>query len=125
MPYVITATRVAERNFEEQPLHTITRRAVATLYEAREQTDDSVFEAFERERRPDAEMPPEYYELSTQARKLPGHGGTIGPLPDGAVIEVAPITWASIMSAQVIEAGAYDAAIDAYNSFEAYTAKDG
>jgi hypothetical protein len=82
----------AVRATEEVP-ESVFRRAVATLEEAREQADDAVFAAHNRERkRPSDELPPPYMAQSIEARDLPESGGAVGPLPDGTVIEVEQLS---------------------------------
>ena len=89
MPYIITTKRLMPHdagarahNSDDWP-----RTAVATLDEARHEawgvvqgrnwmTDVSAYQA-----------------VSDEARALPTEGGTVGPLPDGTVIEVAPMGW--------------------------------
>lgn len=76
MPYVITT----------YPPHPVTgeptegrRTAVATLDEAREQCADIIDADGDDIRR-------DHFHYATN--HLPGSGGTIGPLPDGTIIEV-------------------------------------
>ena len=94
MPYVITAkrTRTVENGMrltnwsEPHP-----RRAVATLAEAR---DAAFYEV--RKDDPKHDDPPEYAVAEQLARLLPEAGGTIGPLPDGTVIEVEYVSYGNL-----------------------------
>lgn len=96
MPYLITTTTPDEgtpnAEFYESYAHAVTRRAVATLDEALFQVDamldhwDDTEHGSERDIwiRSLRTMVPEQVGMS---------GGTVGPLPDGTVIEVAQIGW--------------------------------
>ena len=77
MPYVITTKRPRGVYPELGPL--VSRRAVATLEEAILQTYTSLASE------------PELDEAARAIKALPKSGGTVGPLPDGTVIEVEPI----------------------------------
>jgi hypothetical protein len=108
-PYVVTVTRACdhrEGGVHRSPascqrcggsgaLGVASRRAFATLAGASGYADDRVARYFygEYEDR-GKELPAEYFELSTAARELPAEGGTVGPLPDGTVVEVAASEWA-------------------------------
>ena len=87
MPYVITTSRTIIGGYtapgERETITDTTRRAVATLEEAREAA---------REALPAAANLSRHYE----AEDIPAAGGTIGPLPDGTVIGVRPILWAEL-----------------------------
>jgi hypothetical protein len=48
-----------------------------------------------------------------EALALPESGGTIGPLPDGTVIEVAPMVWRGAPASSPAEVAAI---VDAYNA---------
>lgn len=84
------------------------RRAVATLDEARQWThDECALRCAD--------------DSAADALTIPESGGTIGPLPDGTVIEVAPhnIVWfeAELEARGIRTAGMSDAeVIDAYNA---------
>jgi hypothetical protein len=80
MPYVITT----EERYHGGPQH---RRAVATLEEAREW----VYRSLDRDPLPVAGR-------LGMAMGLPESGGTLGPLPDGTVIEVEPVTWHDLIA---------------------------
>src|SRR6185295_18290227 len=90
MPYVITTWH----NEDAAPMPVIpkpkdTRTAIATLDEAREA-------AYYEVDATSPEQPSLVCDEAEQARNLPDSGGTIGPLPDGTVIEVRPVSWADI-----------------------------
>ena len=102
MPYIITTSHgcgYCQRcgyggGSSPECLHPqATRAAVATLEEARELAYDRIVHT------------PEYTRVTgfptlewTHAR-LPEAGGTVGPLPDGTVIEVRPASWADLDTA--------------------------
>lgn len=83
MPYVITT----KRKMATAPIGAFqveSRRAAATLEEARKAAHDTMF---------DRAMESAWAEGSNAANwqavnDLPESGGTVGPLPDGTVIEV-------------------------------------
>jgi len=66
----------------------ISSRAVATIEEAR----DHVYAAHEGLIEPEMSLP-----------HVPETGGTIGPLPDGATIEVRPTTWSDLATDLALE----------------------
>lgn len=114
MPYIITTTH-GERDMRWPR---VTRRAVATLDEAREAARESV-----------NAIDVGLFRECEQAELLPEHGGTIGPLPDGTVIEVEPATYEALIAALGITYMAHfrrahtDAAtIAAYNAAQGVTA---
>jgi hypothetical protein len=82
MPYIITTRQVAKPPNERLAVSTLihSRRAVATLEEARER---AYIEMAERGHAIDNVVPPIIDES----------GGTIGPLPDGTVIEVERVKY--------------------------------
>jgi hypothetical protein len=84
MPYAITTKRPRREGIPVSAADFViaSRRAVATLEEAREECDKIV--------RLRAKDPDEFERLIWASMALPESGGTVGPLPDGAVIEVAP-----------------------------------
>jgi len=89
MPYTITTWH----NEDAVPIPVIpkpkdTRRAVATLEEARAAVNNALY-------RIEGEMddPRPLAGFYAQADTLPESGGTIGPLPDGTVIEVRRRSW--------------------------------
>jgi hypothetical protein len=78
MPYIVTTKRLARNVIDRNAWQVVSRRAVDTLEEARERA------------------------LSAGAstrdvlRNISESGGTVGPLPDGTVIEVEQVTWAAL-----------------------------
>jgi hypothetical protein len=110
MPYTI-ATR-------QHPTYngTVTRRAVATLDEARE----AIVAA--------GRIPPSghvYPAALMAAESLPESGGRVGPLPDGTVIEVRFASWQQLGSLMgtahavidnLLDDNAHGEIIDAYNA---------
>lgn len=94
MPYVITTKRGREQVLVENfgPAHTyaeFSRRAVATLEEARE----AIRVVADVQRNFPTAKP--VYE---SARRLSKSGGTVGPFPDGTVIEVAPASYDDLIT---------------------------
>ncbi len=88
MPYIIETSTHEPLN-EHMALKTPTGSvAVATLDEAREAAAATVNAAWTD--RDDAGIRP-HYRMRNRALNLPGEGGTVGPLPDGTVIEVRKI----------------------------------
>lgn len=95
MPYVITTTAVASPGQVYGP-QWVTRRAVATLDEAHEVASNIAcghgmpkgFGGFARD--VDERMA-QYLPIRYAAGHVPESGGTVGPLPDGTVIDVTPI----------------------------------
>lgn len=95
MPYVITrslqqaASRMPDAT---QAGKVVSRHAVATLAEARDYALTIVLRA-ERDH-DDGRWAGKYSELDEAARTLSESGGTVGPLPDGTVLEVKPtLSW--------------------------------
>ena len=90
MPYIITTSTPPTGTPRERTAYTmwgtVTRTAVATLDEAR-MAVASIYDGFT------------YTDVETamdncwEAENLPEAGKTIGPLPDGTVIEVARADW--------------------------------
>jgi hypothetical protein len=79
MSYIITTATTAE---QWQRGRVTTRQAVPTLDAAREATVAIVLDRYP------VRWPRKF--TVRAARTLPESGGTIGPLPDGTVIEVRP-----------------------------------
>jgi hypothetical protein len=84
MPYIVTTTPSKSyagraRNVDAFP----TRRAVATLDEARRCAIRAVGD----------ERGLDWQRHRNAATWLPEHGGTVGPLPDGTVVMVEPISY--------------------------------
>lgn len=111
MPYIITTTH-GERDMRWPR---VTRRAVATLDEAREVAWQAA-----REHGADADTRRAHGGLKQAT------GGTIGPLPDGTVIEVTAVGWwrlgeqSGLPSYPAIDA--YAKIIAAYNAAQGVTA---
>jgi hypothetical protein len=84
MPYIITTHA---RLTQTMPGPT-TRIAVATLDEAREAAYSAV-----EDREPPIMV---CFRLAGECHDMSESGGTIGPLPDGTVIEVKPCTWSHL-----------------------------
>jgi hypothetical protein len=105
MPYIITTTERSEC-WDRRTGATITqatRRAVATLDEAQYALDLAIEEH--------GGSIDAYPDIS-KARH-----GTVGPLPDGTVIEVELVDWSHIWNAVApLADGLYAEAIDAYNA---------
>ena len=93
MPYIITTTaddpHVGTPAMERV---TVTRTAVATLDEARD-----VVTGIVEEREPFSHKVQETAGSNLSAMRE--SGGTIGPLPDGTVIEVRPASWHELIAA--------------------------
>jgi hypothetical protein len=89
----------------------VSRLAVATLEEARDATYNECVLAWHRR-----DLSHEIDRLMGEIRALPESGGTIGPLPDGTIIEVMPATWTRLyelarlgIRSQVTDADFFDA----------------
>lgn len=95
-PYVITAKRPHYDPPDYGPFQT-KRRAVATLADVKRDVLDVI--------NADAERSPEAwnaaYDVKNATFALPASGGTIGPLPDGTVINVEPTTWSNLIHALI------------------------
>lgn len=93
MPYVITTKQRSEsyatgHSYVPNAIETVvSRRAVATLDEAREQYLYNAVAGFHGQPWLD------------RVDDIPESGGSIGPLPDGTVIEVEPVTWRELRAA--------------------------
>ena len=117
MPYVITT-------ITRRPLHpddtaptdaeSVSRRAVATLEEARDVWDAAL-----------TALGDSTGNYDSTPEDMPEPGGTVGPLPDGTVIEVEPVDWMRIAhdAGRMVPVGANPRAereaIDAYNAGQA------
>lgn len=93
MPYLVTTKElIGPHPLDKWEIEK--RHAVATLEEARRGLvdrlawDDTIPDA--------AGDGPYYLDLREQALRLPEQGGTVGPLPDGSVIEVEEVTVAAM-----------------------------
>ena len=106
MLYVITTKRPGRYDYDPPPIRVESRRAVATLEEARRM----------------AWRTAEFGTWSSDAvtETLPESGGTVGPLPDGTVIEVEPASWDDLVGPGGWNASTSEAeVVDAYNAREA------
>jgi hypothetical protein len=83
MPYIVTAKRPCATEYGAQ--FSLSRRAVATLEEAQETAWDVACNHLGGDPAPFV--------------ALPESGGTVGPLPNGTVIEVEQTTWAALAEA--------------------------
>ena len=101
MPYIITTTQReitgSEGAWRGSVLeHEVSRTAVATLEDAREAALQGIEDAY-RGQVPhivdSAHGLEAFHESDTDAEELLESGGTVGPLPDGTVIEVRPASW--------------------------------
>jgi hypothetical protein len=120
MPYIITTTIPgcgSPCGGEPECERVIdTRFAVATLEEAREHCFDLIGQTLTTEAEHQAGAV-----CATDAYEITEHGGSIGPLPDGTMIEVAPTTWAELVNAPGFRLGVLSEhrrarIIDAYNA---------
>jgi hypothetical protein len=84
-PYIVTTKRRKMAVMFPPRMDVVYRRAVATL-EEREVTPKL------REMLPH-EHPARLIAIAAEIARMPESGGTIGPLPDGTVIEVEQTTW--------------------------------
>jgi hypothetical protein len=122
-PYIVTTKRRKMAVMFPPRMDVVYRRAVATL-EEREVTPKL------REMLPH-EHPARLIAIAAEIARMPESGGTIGPLPDGTMIEVEQTNWLRLAEAAGIEeahayslaeaatAGAEDAQreiLDAYNA---------
>lgn len=100
MPYIITTTRpLTSRQRHAMESATRTRRAVATFDEARGEVIRHITTPF--------------------AWDLALDGGTIGPLPDGTVIEVRHVDWIAmrkLAGSLPVRTHNKPAVLDAYNA---------
>jgi hypothetical protein len=107
MPYIITTTAPSARSIDGQRDvgYLVTRRAVATLEETRAAVWTQVFDSGSR--RIDG----------SEVDALPESGGTIGPLPNGTVIEVRRVRLLDLaVNVPGDTLGSEAAIIDAYNA---------
>src|SRR5262245_5521435 len=104
MPYIVTVKR--EDHIEGLGLECVghSRRAVATLDKAREAArpiieaawpEGSVKLAASYDDADESTL--RFHDAHADVDSLPESGGTIGPLPDGTVIEVLPVVWGWII----------------------------
>lgn len=100
-PYIVTVKEVHRGHSAQEPDLSVHRRAVATLDEARERC----FRAWGPFDHPDGRDVNQRVPYLDSVRALPDSGGTIGPLPDGTVIEVERVTYDDLGGA--LSAGAW------------------
>jgi hypothetical protein len=108
MPYIVTTKRPAKVDHDEERAERehVSRRAVATLEEVKAHAASEV----ERREHDDDQF------FATAL--LPESGGSVGPLPDGAVIEVEQTTWRDLgwVGATMPDSGIARSLTDAYNA---------
>jgi hypothetical protein len=121
-PYIVTTKRRKMAVMFPPRMDVVYRRAVATL-EEREVTPKL------REMLPH-EHPARLIAIAAEIARMPESGGTIGPLPDGTVIEVEQTTWWVLWEFTDLDASVLQAAkagdekaqqqnLDAYNARQA------
>ena len=108
MPYIITthAPDLSNPAHRHSGIKAVTTRtAVATLKEARTSAFSILIGINHRD-----ETGAQYIDEDTfdAARALPDAGGTVGPLPDGTVIEVRPVSTEDLARMADIEPHAFD-----------------
>lgn len=96
-PYIVTtklSAAIPSSKPCERPYDALSRVAVATLGDAQGRAHDVVFRV---ESEASDEGPIKAFDQAYETLlRLPESGGTVGPLPDGTVIEVEPTTWADL-----------------------------
>ena len=128
MPYIITTHNEGPPPDEDGTPGAIipgTHRVVATLDEAR-QYAHSIVSPFDADATPAPDddlndYSRSYFRSCADVECMEEHGGTVGPLPDGTVIEVVPTSRAFLLAAVPVGVRAsfpYGEAgdIDAYNA---------
>jgi hypothetical protein len=112
MPYIITTKRTCRCDGSEH-IGSESRRAVSTLEEARHH-------AYDETRRVDSGTG------HRSAWRISSSGGSVGPLPDGTMIEVEPVSWGELHCRSGHEPGdwwgAGDRIIAAYNAGQGHHA---
>jgi len=117
MPYIITTRKYDDPYAPNPALLDISRTAVATLDEARE-TVASIIDVGEATRGNLPGPSGDAYQLD--AVRISADGGTVGPLPDGTVIEVRPIGWDKLATLVPLSGrGQRDRIVAAYNAVHA------
>jgi hypothetical protein len=114
MPYIITTLDTARHGepMEDQSAADVdgaTRTAVATLEEARDKAHEAVHAAYRAAYPVHADGRTGEHSDAQRAHRwrnieisnLPESGGTVGPLPDGTVIEVRQVTLAELAGSPV------------------------
>jgi hypothetical protein len=109
MPYVITTGASWGKNLGARDKYAVTsRRAVATLADARAAANDAIYRG-----EGESDHAHHWQPFYVDADALPEHGGRVGPLPDGTVIEVEPLDWRALRKWEHLPVAD---AIDAYNA---------
>lgn len=112
MPYVITTTERVYLGYKYgETTKETRRRAVATLAAARFAAEVAMVD-----HQRDTGVKPDPRQHVYAARTLPESGGKIGPLPDGTVIEVEPVTFKALAELTGHSAGDPIAAYNARRS---------
>jgi hypothetical protein len=91
MPFIVTTKRPTDRGFSlsEEPVHEVSRRAVATLEEnPHSNVKDEVARIMLR-----AGVVQQGQFWARAILGLTESGGTVNPLPDGTMIQVERVTW--------------------------------
>jgi hypothetical protein len=89
MPYVLTTKQSDERtgpSGEPSRVEFVSRRAVATLEDAQDAVVQELHDLLDEPT----------HDQERAANTLPASGGTVGPLPDGTIIEVERMLWSSL-----------------------------
>lgn len=113
MPYLITTS--VDAHDDGLSVDILLRRAVATLHNAHNRTWKMVSDSDMGR----ASMTVKGRKLLDEALSITEDGGTIGPLPDGTVIEVTRLDWLHIEKASghyIASADDLQPALDAYNT---------
>jgi hypothetical protein len=95
MPFIVTTKRptIAAKHFGADEMRAVSRRAVATLVGAQAACEEIVMDTVNVARDGKGNLFPalSYSPHVFDAQEMTGLGGSVGPLPDGTVIEVEPI----------------------------------
>ena len=114
MPYVITTKRRGSYGpqYSAAEADAVSHRAVTTLEEAKR----AAYDVLDTQR--DTMGPEKYGKLRCVIFDWSGSGGTVGPLPDGTVIEVEAVTWQDLgwVGTTTPDAGIAAPLLDAYNA---------
>lgn len=130
-PFIVTTKR-PEGYYTDLPPKIASRRAVATLEDRKQPNGEiekgarTVVHDIVAAADCNGEWSSADYRFYQQARSITESGGTVGPLPDGTVIEVEPTTWKAltpdpgwgftVARAEAGDAKAQQAILDAYNA---------
>jgi hypothetical protein len=114
MPYIVTTKRPATATLTHTPMWEVSRRAVATLVGAIEWAISDESRTWANE--PRLGPRPENWQACLEAvYTVPESGGTVGPLPDGTLIDVEPVPWA-VLSALTGEDDSEDDILAVFNA---------